>query len=205
MPGNPHFVKNARHQSVAGWRSGCARRDRTWERDRRIFDRYRAGHVVEIVAAEHAVSRSQAYRIISRIRKAQEEKDELSEGERTHRRKARALALWTQREHRKRQWRRLQFGIPYEAPYYPSAYRRRYPARLSAKYAESRQPYRIQNSQHTGANRTARLLGKGSDNRTAKRCTTPRARETPPRGKPSAAAHGARLDWPRLCQYAETP
>ena len=22
---------------------------------------------------------------------------------------------------------------------------------------------------------------------------------------PSAAAHGARLDWPRLCQYAETP
>ena len=135
-----------RRQSLAGWKSGCARRDRTWERDRRIFDRHREGHAVEIVAAEHGVSRSQAYRIIARIRKAVAEKAELSEGERAHRRKARALAQWSERQHRKRLWRRLQFGIPYDAPYFPSAYRRRYPDRLSAKYRESRQPNRIQNS-----------------------------------------------------------
>ena len=56
------------------------------------------------------------------------------------------LAQWSERQHHKRLWRRLQFGIPYDAPYFPSAYRRRYPDRLSAKYAESRQPNRIQNS-----------------------------------------------------------
>ena len=146
MRANPRFVNNSLHQSLAGWKSGCARRDRTWERDRRIFDRHREGHAVEIVAAEHGVSRSQAYRIIARIRKAVAEKAELSEGERAHRRKARAIWQWSERQHRKRLWRRLQFGIPYDAPYFPSAYRRRYPDRLRAKYAESRQPNRIQNS-----------------------------------------------------------
>ena len=153
-----------RIQSERGWRSGCIRRDRTWERNRRIFDRYREGAAVEDIIAEGwcDVSRSQAYRIIARIRAARAEKAMLPEPERHRRRCARGAWLRTQREHESRVWRRLEYGAPYAAPAFPAELRRRYPARLGAKYRESHEPSRSPRTHARRPPSTAGSAGNGA-------------------------------------------
>ena len=133
-----------RRKSFAGWRSGCARRDRSWEHDRRIFDWHRDGYAVEAIVAERwcTVGRSQAYRIIARIRTARADKARMSEAERHARRCARGAWLRTRREHRARVWRRIEFGAPYEAPAFPARFRRQYPDRLAGRFRESHERFR---------------------------------------------------------------
>ena len=146
--------------SYAGWRRGCAVRDRSWKRDRWIFDQHAAGRSVEDLVAEmqeqyeagpgvwpwgaqvQPVRRAQSFAIIRRIREAREEKAALPKAERRDRRCSRGAWLRTERIHHARLRRRLEFGVPYEAPAFPASFRRQYPERLAAKYRESSQPFR---------------------------------------------------------------
>lgn len=125
-----------RRKSVAGWKGGCVRRDRTWERDNRIDRLYREGVAVDdIVAAPWCdIGRRAAYYVIARIRAARAEKAMLAEPERHRRRCARGAWLRTERLHRRRLRRRLETGAPYDPPAFPADLRRRYPRRLAMRF-----------------------------------------------------------------------